>query len=197
MQELSKLYRDQQCPRKWADTPARIMGIDDNGTQLALHFIHDTFDMFDHIAICVKRENKPMYKFLEEKSSVTIYEETVPPMSELDRYGYRSLIIFDACNESHLAFQSERIIEYVTRCRRKGIKMMYLTQSYGKTLKFLRLQMNIIIMRNLSTKSELELIYSEHNTETDLDTLIELSERAITNKKWLTINTDENKIYTA
>lgn len=195
--ELRKVYHNPKYNKHKIELPARILVVAASGggkTQFALQFIHDTSGTFEHIVVATKSKAEPLYEFLEKKlkNSVTFYEGTVPPMSELEQY-QNSLVIFDDLVATK-SLQAQ-IAEYAIRCRKKGITMMYLTQSYFQVPKLTRLQMNYIVIKKVSSEKDLKLILREQNFGIDLETLMKLYKKATADKKnWLMIDIDHDEL---
>jgi hypothetical protein len=146
-------------------------------TTLVLEMIHRMNDTFGNIILCCANADEPLYKFLRTKikpEQLQIYEgyENVPNMEDLDKE-VQHLIIFD---DLVLERKQNKIEEYFIRGRKiaKGVSMMYLTQSYFKTPKTIRLQCNYIIMKKLSSTRDLNMIMSDFSLGCNRDELVDL-----------------------
>ena len=85
----------------------------------------------------------------------------------------QSLVIFDdLCLEK----SQERIEQMFIRGRKiaGGISIMYLTQSYFKVPKTIRINCTYIILKKLASTRDLNLILSDYNLGVSKDTLLEL-----------------------
>lgn len=126
---------------------------------------------FYKIVICVKSKAEPLYEMLEEKlnkgksKQVEIYEDGEVPKLPDDKKN--RLIIFDDLLYDN---QSE-IKQYYIRGRKKGFSSIYLTQSYFKTPKDLRLQCNYIVLGRNVLKRDLNIILQEIASNLTLDEL--------------------------
>ena len=195
--ELRKVWHNPKYQKHKIELPARIMVIAASGggkTTFALQFIHDTSGTFEHIAVCVKSKHEPLYEYLAKKlpTQVTFYENTVVPMSELEQYGQSLVILDDLVNTKAL---QTPIAEMAIRGRKKGITIMYLTQSYYAVPKLIRLQMNYLIIKKVSSEKDLKLILREQNFGINLDQLMELYKKATADKKnWLMIDVDHDEL---
>jgi len=63
------------------------------------------------------------------------------------------------------------IVEYFIRGRKKNISMMYLTQSYYKCPKSVRINCNYIILKKLSSKRDLKSVLDDNALGVDLKEL--------------------------
>ena len=134
---------------------------------------------FYEIIVCVKNKAEPLYEMLEQKlDKIKIYEDGEVPKLELPPAVPRGtadkpkkitnkLIIFDDLLYDN---QSE-IKQYYIRGRKLGYSSIYLTQSYFKTPKDLRLQCNYIILGRNILKRDLNIILQEIASNLTLDDL--------------------------
>jgi hypothetical protein len=126
---------------------------------------------FFRIIICVKNKAEPLYEMIEDKlnkskmKQVDIYEDGEVPKLPDDKKN--RLIIFDDLLYDN---QSE-IKQYFIRGRKKGFSCIYLTQSYFKTPKDLRLQCNYIVLGRNVLKRDLNIILQEIASNLSLDEL--------------------------
>jgi hypothetical protein len=115
-------------------------------TNFLLNLICSMENTFYRIIICVKNKAEPLYEMIEEKlnsgktKQIEIYEDGEVPKLPDDKKN--RLIVFDDLLYDN---QSE-IKQYFIRGRKKGFSCIYLTQSYFKTPKDLRLQCNYIVL---------------------------------------------------
>ena len=77
------------------------------------------------------------------------------------------------------------IIEWFVRGRKlaKGFSMMYLSQSYFKTPKTIRLQCNYILLKKLSSTRDLTNILDDFNLGISKDKLLKLYKEATKERK--------------
>lgn len=193
--DMRKIYHNPKYKVHGIEIPARILVIAASGggkTQFALQFIHDTSGTFEHITVVCKSKHEQLYEFLEKKlkDSVTFYEGVIPPMEEFNCYE-QSLIIFDDLVATKNL--QKQIAEYAIRGRKKGITMLYLSQSYYEVPKLIRLNMNYLVIKKLSSEKDLKLILREQNFGVSLDTIMDLYKKATANKKnWLMIDSEHD-----
>ena len=150
-------------------------------TNVCLELIHRMRDTFETVVICCKSKSEPLYEFLELKlgNQIQIYEgiENIPDIEEFNDHG-QTLIIFD---DLVLDKKQHKIEQYFIRGRKVGggISMCYLTQSYFKAPKTIRLQCNYIILKKLSSKKDLSLILNDFTLDVDIKDLIRMYTYAV------------------
>lgn len=191
-------YNNPNYEKHHINIPFRMLIVGNSGSgksTLVLEMIHRMNNTFGNIILVCKNEDEPLYKFLRSKIPEThlqIYEgiENVPSMGDLDP-DLQHLIIFD---DLVLEKNQSAIEEYFIRGRKiaKGVSMMYLTQSYFKTPKTIRLQCNYIILKKLSSTRDLNMIMSDFSLGVDKKVLTNLYKFATEDKKnFLLIDIDK------
>jgi hypothetical protein len=139
-------------------------------TNTALNILHQMENTFEHLIICCQTKYEPLYEYLEKKipeGMLTFFENgEIPNIRELEGCG-QTLIIFD---DLVLNKDQHDIAEYMIRGRKvgDGISMCYLTQSYFKTPKIIRLQCNYLILKKLNDVNDLRMILQEQPVCCDL-----------------------------
>jgi hypothetical protein len=149
--------------------PFRMTVVGSSGagkTNCAVEIIKRMNDTFGKITVVTKNADEPIYNFLKTKippDQFSIFEgiDNVPDLDSYD-CDQQHLVIFD---DLVLEKNQKKIEEYFIRGRKIacGISMMYLTQSYYKTPKTIRLNSNYLILKKLASKRDLNLILSEVN----------------------------------
>lgn len=155
-----------------------IIGASGSGkTNVAVEILRNRMNgTFENIIICCKSAEEPLYQWMRDElgEGIEIYEgiDNVPLLNSLEGYG-QTLVIFD---DLVLEKNQSVIEDYFIRGRKVGggISCMYLTQSYFKTPKVIRLQCNYIILKKLSSDRDLKLILSEYSLGIDKDQLFKL-----------------------
>lgn len=151
-----------------------ILGMSGGGkTNTLLDMIDRMKNTFTHIILCTRDAHEPLYIHLKNKlkDGLTIYEGTIPVpdnkrgavmpnVPDLDTISRQeqTLVIFD---DLVLAKNSNRISEYFIRGRKKNVSMVYLSQSYFKAPKIIRLQCNYIIFKQVNNINDLNAILRE------------------------------------
>lgn len=137
---------------------AIVGGSGSGKTCTALNIIKKMNNTFEHLIICCKSRDEPLYELLTEKLSKDVlkfYENgEVPNINDLGDIG-QSLIIFD---DLVLKKKQEDISEFFIRGRKKDLSMMYLSQDYYGIPKVVRSQCNYIILKKIQSANDLNLI---------------------------------------
>lgn len=161
-------------------TPARMVICAGSGagkTNTALNILENMGGTFLKVHLCIASPSEPLYDLLKEKlkDRMEIYTGEIPiggrskavqpnvptldSIAEEDNEGWvPQLIIFDdLCLYQH----QPRIENYFIRGRKKGITMMYLTQSWFKCPPTVRRQCNYVILKRNVTESDLKRIKNQ------------------------------------
>ena len=140
-------------------------------TNIALEIIRRMTNTFQNIYIICKDTSEPLYQFLKMniQEGLHLLEgiENIPKLDDIDTTG-QSLIIFD---DLVLEKNQKPIEEFYIRMRKKRCSMMYLTQSFFKTPKTIRVNCNYVIIKKLANNRDLNLILSEYNLGLKKDSL--------------------------
>jgi hypothetical protein len=151
-------------------------------TSALMELIRRMKNTFNHIAICCKSKEEPLYQYLEQKvgDGVSFYEgiDNIPDLDDFKDMG-QSLIVFD---DLVLEKDQRKIEQYFIRARKVGggVSCCYLTQSYFRTPKMIRAQCNYIILKKLGERRDLNLILSEFSLGIDKDKLGKMYSHAMT-----------------
>jgi len=180
-----KSYSNPSYDKHMLHIPYRLVCVGGSGsgkTTLVLEIIKRMPKTFNMIILCVKNVDEPLYQFLLSKvdrDMIHVFEcedggtSNIPNVQEFKDFDGQILCIFDdLCTEK----DQKRIEEYFIRGRKiaKGISMIYLTQSFYKTPKVIRLQCNYIILKKLSSMRDLNMIMSEFNLGVSKKSLLDL-----------------------
>lgn len=121
---------------------------------------------FEKIILCVKSADEPLYKFLKAKvppGQLEIYENgVVPDVEKYKEQDGQFIIIFDDLVADRKA--QGAIEQWFLRGRkagRLGCSMIYLSQSYFRTNKFIRIQQNLVFLKRLTSSRDLNLVISD------------------------------------
>jgi len=205
--EVKKLlprYHNPGFSETGIDIPCRVLICGGSGTgktSFLLNLLARMNDTFGHIHI-VYKASETLYEFLEKKiggKNVTFYTSLakLPQPNELGKKDQQQLIVFDdQIAESDKAHQIVR--EYFLRGRKvgAGVSCAYLSQSYFKIPKFIRLQATHLIIFKLSSTRDMQMIMKESSLGVDKETLEKIYKDATKTKfNFLKINLetpDEN-----
>lgn len=121
---------------------------------------------WEKIILCVKSVEEPLYRWLKSKippEQLEIYEHGIIP--DVDKYkdtDLQMLIIFDdLINDKKSQPAIEQWFLRGRKAGHKGCSMIYLSQSYFRTSKFIRIQQNLIFLKRLTSSRDLNLVISD------------------------------------
>jgi len=177
---LKTKYHNPNYDNHLINVPFRLLCVGNSGagkTTLVCEIIHRMDDTFGNIIICTKNADEPLYKFLRTKikaEQLQVYEgiDNIPDLDSFDPE-LQHLIVFD-----DLVLEKDQTIieQYFIRSRKiaKGVSCIYLTQSYFKTPKTIRLNSNYIILKKLSSTRDLNMIMNDFSLGIEKEVLISM-----------------------
>lgn len=121
---------------------------------------------WEKMVICVKTASEPFYMWLQSKiptNQLEIYEHgIVPDVEKYKDYDGQMVIIFDDL----VGMKNQKPIEeWFVRgrksCRGKGCSMIYISQSYFRTPKLVRIQQNYIFLKRLTSARDLNIVIND------------------------------------
>lgn len=164
-------------------------------TQTLMNILKKMNGTFEKLILCVKSIDEPLYKHLImkiPKSNVEVYEGgQIPSVDTYKDFDGQMIIIFDDL----VGVKNQKPIEeWYIRGRKiaGGCSMLYLTQSWFRTPKLIRIQCNHIFLKRLTSIRDLNLVISDYGLTSMKDQIIK-AYRQITNESkipFLTIRTD-------
>lgn len=183
-----KKYHNPHYDDHKLNHPFRMVIVGASGagkTQLVVHILSKMRNTFANVYIYTKNKDESIYQWLEEKipSGLTIKEglDEVPNLQKnkngvvngFEKPDEQSLVIFD---DLVLEKSQERIEQMFIRGRKiaGGISIMYLTQSYFKVPKTIRINCTYIILKKLASTRDLNLILSDYNLGVSKETMLEI-----------------------
>ena len=199
MKEFITEYENPCFDSHRVKVPFRMAVIGASGggkTQLLLNLIAKMQNTFGHIYVCYKA-SEPLYEFLAKSigdKNITFFTQLgkFPQVNEMPKDKQILCVSDDVVNYSE---KSQEIIkEYYIRGRKhgKGISMCYLSQSFFRIPKIIRLQCNYLILLKLGSKRDLNLILSDYGLGVDKDELMMIYKNATQIPfDFLKISTDE------
>lgn len=198
--KMKKKYHNPAYKTRLIKIPMRMLVVGASGSgksTLALEIIRRMKNTFELIILCVKSAHEPLYEFLRSKlneNQLKIYEgiENIPPLEMLQQHGGQILTIFD-----DLVLEKNQAIigEYFIRGRKvaDGVSCMYLTQSYYRTPKLIRINCNYTALKKLSSERDLNTILSEFSLGVDKATLLRMYKHATSEpRSFLMVDIDES-----
>lgn len=171
-------------------------------TNLLLNIINQFSNTFNHIYIYTQAV-EPLYEYLESQLgpdmlTIKYSLNDCRTFNEKDYYGQSLIIWDDQINEK----DQKCINELYIRGRKiaGGISMLYLTQSYFKVPKIIRLQCQYVFILKVSGVRDLKMILSEYSlsaTKEQLTKMYEYSCNSGTFGSFMLIDlvADQNKTY--
>lgn len=170
--------------------PFRMLIVGSSGSgksNVVVNLIQKFNDTFGSVKICCKDRNEPLYKFLTDKldpSTFQIYEglKNVPSLDNKEEFdpSMQHLIVFDdLCLEKNQAI----IEDYLIRGRKiaKGVNIIYLTQSYFKCPRVIRMNVNYIVLKKVGSNKDLVSILKEYSLGVDINELKKLYKNNVKN----------------
>jgi hypothetical protein len=187
---MKKKSHNPNYKNHFFNIPFRVLicgGSGSGKTNSLLELIHRMNNTFEKIVICCKNKTEPLYDYLEEKIEseyLQFYEgiNNIPPIEDFEGCG-QTLIVFDDL----VMDKNQSIIEqYFIRGRKigEGISLCYLSQSFFRTPKSIRLNVNYVMLMGMASRRDLNLLLSEFvlGKDVDLKRLLELYNYSTKNK---------------
>ena len=165
-------------------------------TNTALNIIYAMPDTFSKIIVITRNKDEPLYNYAKERiPDMQIYEglEKLPDLDKDFDKKENALVIFD---DLVLEKNQKVIEEFAIRCRKLGVSMMYLTQSWYKTPKIIRQNLSYIILKQIAQTSYLNRILKDYSLGVNKDELQQLykyatkGENELDKTNFLTIDMD-------
>jgi hypothetical protein len=171
------------------DVNSRILLVGCSGsgkTNALLNLLNHFTNTFQHIHLCTAQADEPLYKYLQDKmkpENLTIYDkiEALPSVDNINpdyKDGDQVLLIFDDMLSQQKQLNSNAILSYYIRGRKKNITIIFISQSFFQFPKVLRNQLNYLIITKVSSDKDLKLICSNYTLGVSLDKMVKLYEDA-------------------
>ena len=199
IQDFLTDYHNPNFEQTQIKIPFRISVIASSGggkTQWLLNLIARTNDTWGHIYICY-RTAEPLYQLLERSvgaEKITFFtslSKFIQP-ADLPKEKQVLMVFDDVVNYSDK--EQNLIKEYYIRGRKmnKGVSICYLSQSFFKIPKIIRLQCNYLILLKLGSKRDLNLILADYGLGVERDELMAIYKDASQIPfNFLKVSTDE------
>lgn len=136
---------------------------------------------FSTISVCTRNQNEPLYRYLEEAApgiSVTEGLKSLPVLDNFDEKQSHLVIIDDLV----LSKDQSRVCDYYIRCRKLGVSVVYLSQSFFLTPKIVRNNCNYMAILKLSGQREVNVILSEFGLGVTKEELLAIYKKATETK---------------
>ena len=177
-----------------------VVGSSGSGKTVLLRNALRHMNAWSRFLLFVKQPDEPLYESLidmlrevEAKTGQDILTvssdlEELPELDDIDERYPTVLILDDMVLEDKRA--QAKMAAYFIRGRKKNVSAFYLSQSYFNTLKLIRQNADVLLLKKL-TQRDLRLVLSEFAVDLDMAQLLELyrSSGAATDiRRWLTID---------
>jgi hypothetical protein len=146
-----------------------------------IHLFSQGKGTFADITIVTKNKSESLYDFLASKSDRIMIKEGLENLPQLDKFDkeLNHLVVLD---DLVLTKDQSRIESYFCRGRKLNASIVYLSQSYFRVPKFIRQNLNYLVLLKLSGERELKLILSESGIGLDREQLLSLYNYATAEK---------------
>ena len=160
-------YDQKNC--HYIKIPFRAIILGNSGagkTQTLIDIINNMQNTFEKIIICCKCKQEPLYQWLEEKlgkDGLTIVEgiQNLPSVDTFSVEVQSLVILDDLCLES--AKSQQPVCDFFIRARKKSVSMIYITQSYFKCPKTIRLNITYLFIKQVSSLLDLTNILKDYS----------------------------------
>jgi Ni2+-binding GTPase involved in maturation of urease and hydrogenase len=186
-----------------------IVGASGSGkTNVLLNMLKDFNGTFSTIDIYTRQPDEPLYKHLsdvykknnkisnnetEKKEGLFIHEGLMDlkPLNDYDPEKNHMVVFDDMILEKNL----KQVAEYYIRCRKKGISVVFLTQSYylnDQNWKVIRRNANYLIIKKINSTKELTTIIKDYSLNISKEEFLKMYEDITKENKFnfLMIDTD-------
>jgi len=185
-----KKYINPYFDKHHIKVPFRMIVIGASGagkTLNALEILKRMKDTFDMVILICKCEDEPLYQFLKNKlkAQIIIFEinskdSRIPTPNEIEKLCGKKdqiLVIYDDLVTEK---KQESIEQMYIRGRKLcgGISMMYLSQSFYKIPKIIRINSNYVLLKKLANNRDLKMILREYELGMDDKMLFNKYEKA-------------------
>jgi ABC-type dipeptide/oligopeptide/nickel transport system ATPase component len=206
IKNVNKIYNPNYNKHK-IKIPFRALIIGSSGsgkTNTILNLLKEMNGTFSSIDIYTRQPDEPLYKHLLEvyKKNHTIGEEEalnihegimdLKPLNEYDETKNHLVIFDDMILEKNL----KQVAEYYIRCRKKGVSVIFLSQSYylnDQNWKIIRRQANYIIIKKINSVKELMAIIKDYSLDVSKEEFLKMYEDITKENKFnfLMVDLDE------
>lgn len=180
------------------EIPFRMLIVGGSGsmkTNSALDILEKFEETFEQVTVVCRNKDEPLYNLLAdslEPSQLTMIEienndlSKIPTLSGQNSDSPHKLVIFD---DLCLIKDQQKIEEFFIRARKLNISCMYLTQSYYKSPKVVRINCNYVLFKKIDCARDLHMILSEYSLGITLPELERLHAYCTNDKlDWLMLN---------
>jgi DNA helicase HerA-like ATPase len=136
---------------------------------------------FSSIVILTKNKNEPLYEWLMDVCPQISIQEGLSKMPRLDDYDKKEnhLLIFD---DLVLSKDLSMVENVYIRGRKLGVSVIFISQSYFKIPKIIRLNTNYMVLLKIPSNRDLNMILSEAGIGLTKDELMRIYDYATAEK---------------
>ena len=182
--------------------PFRMLIVGSSGsgkTNTLLNLIYRMPDTFQKIVIVTADKNEPLYNYLYEKSGgercgVTIQnfdEKGLPDLKDFSRESNSLIVLDDLVNRSPK--EQLPISEYFLRARKKGVSLVYISQSFYAVPRMIRNNLTHILLKQVSSSRNLAMISKDCSIGVKKNVLTEMYKDATQGTGFLLFDLDNPK----
>lgn len=188
------------------NVPFRMLVIGASGsgkTNIVMNLLNMMSNTFNHIYLFTRNLDEPLYEYLMASISDK-YLHCYEGLDELNRmdlnksFEGQCLVIFD---DLVLEKDQSKICELFIRGRKlgDGVSLCYLSQSYYKIPKTIRLQSNYIILRKISSTRDMNMLLADSSLGVSKDVLQAIYKgcvkKSITDFLFIDLSADPDKAF--
>jgi GTPase SAR1 family protein len=207
VQCYNRKYHNPNYKHHQLNIPFRMLVIGASGsgkTNIIVNLLNYMSDTFNHIHLYTRCLDEPLYEYLRnsiDKEFLHCYEglDHLNGISDLNTaFEGQNLIIFD---DLVLESDQSKIEELFIRGRKlaDGVSICYLSQSYYRIPKIIRLQANYIILRKIASARDLNMLLADSSLGVTKEVLQEIYKscvkKTITDFLLIDLNVDPSKSF--
>jgi hypothetical protein len=177
-----------------------IVGSSGSGkTQTLMTLLHKMPNTFEKVYIVTLNKDEPLYNYLhdkygDEKSGklVEIREIGKEGLPDLDKFNkeQQSLVVMDdLINQKNQA----PMIDFFIRARKKNASLVYISQSYYAIPKMIRNNLTYIILKQVSSMRNLQMIMKEYGLGLKKKVIEKMYEESVANYGFLMIDLENQE----
>ena len=136
---------------------------------------------FETVTILTKNADEPLYNWLKDKVPQISIQEGLSKMPKLDDYDKKAnhLLVFD---DLVLSKDLSMVENVYIRGRKLGVSVIFISQSYFKIPKIIRLNTNYMVILKIPSNRDLNMILSESGIGLTKDELMRMYDYATLEK---------------
>ena len=182
--------------------PFRMLIVGSSGsgkTNTLLNLIYRMPETFQKVIVVTADKNEPLYNYLSEKSGgekagVTIQnfdEKGLPDLNEFSRESNTLLVLDDLVNRSPR--EQAPISEYYLRARKRGVSLVYISQSFYAVPKMIRNNLTHILLKQVTSSRNLTMISKECSIGIKKSVLNTMYKDAVNDGSFLLFDLENNQ----